>query len=243
MQDEPSEPFFIQKHCMNTTLPGYEVVFVDTLPKKPKPKESFSWVLKLPAEGFPSKDSLKSHEFIPLSHNAQPSQTKPLSEFCSQDKAPLLPFNACLLEPDTRAEVADEASKERCLPEAALLKDDVAKEAEVKVGIRKMPPFHFNTKPKPRTQRTAPDFVSDTHEYSGPLLGEIRCFHGLTLGELADATRVAQHHLQNIEREQYESLPALVYLRGYLKSVARELGLDMQRVSQSYLDRMEQARS
>jgi DNA-binding XRE family transcriptional regulator len=145
---------------------------------------------------------------------------------------------------------------ESLLPEAELLEDDDDEEAELPEGdgdkeaeeaaapkLRKPPFFRFNAELKPRAQRVAPGFVSNAHEYSGPLLGEVRCFHGMTLGELANATRVAQHHLQNIEREQYDSLPATVYLRGYLKSVARELGLDMQRVSQSYLERMQQTKS
>jgi len=121
--------------------------------------------------------------------------------------------------------------EESQLPEAELVQEECE---EVKF---------ICAKPKARALRVAPEFVSQAHEYSGPLLGEIRCFHGMTLGELANVTRVAQHHLQNIEREQYDRLPAMVYLRGYLKSVARELGLDVQLVSQSYLDRMQQAKS
>lgn len=220
---------------MNTTLPGYEIVFVETLPKKPKPKESFSWMLQLPAEGFPSKDLLKSQEFIPpevvpLSHSTQRGPAEQFAEEC----------NACLLGEGALAELAGEESP---LPQAAL-EDKPEEKEEVQAKVNKAPPFsfHAHAKPKPRVQRVAPEFVSKAREYSGPLLGEVRCFHGMSLGELADVTRVAQHHLQNIEREAYDSLPALVYLRGYLKSVARELGLDMQQVSQSYLDRMQQAR-
>jgi len=129
------------------------------------------------------------------------------------------------------------------LPEVKVAEEDVAKRVEVQAEVGEMPLVQFHLKPHARAARAVPDFVSGAEEYSGSLLGRIRCFHGITLGELANATRVAQHHLHNIECEHYGSLPATVYLRGYLKSIARELGLDMQQVSQSYLDRMQQARS
>jgi len=230
-------------------------------------------VLKLPSEGFPSKDLLKSQEFIPLSHSVKNAQPKPSSEFYAPCEEPpsacekaLLPFHSSLSEEAAwtkevqENELKENAQKESAtekkelkekraeenttlLPEEASPEEGVTRRAEREDEVGEMPLVHFHLKPTSRTQRAMPDFISNTHEYSGPLLGKIRCFHGMTLGELANVTRVAQHHLQNIEREHYESLPALVYLRGYLKSVARELGLDMQQVSQSYLDRMQQAKS
>jgi hypothetical protein len=245
MQNEKTKLSF---HCMNTTLPGYQIVFVDNPPKKPKPMESFYWVLKLPADEFPSKDSLPSQEIQSAqdihAQGMQTIQTQPLSEFCfsreeTQAPKPLFPFTSCLLEMADFERELDESQ----LPEAELLEDELVESVELQPEVKKAPPLPLSLKPKPRSSRTAPEFVSNTHEYSGPLLGEVRCFHGITLGELANATRVAQHHLQNIEREQYDRLPATVYLRGYLKSVARELGLDVQLVSQSYLDRMQQAKS
>ncbi|MCL2626441.1 MAG: helix-turn-helix domain-containing protein [Cystobacterineae bacterium] len=188
---------------MNITLPGYHIVFVESPPLKPKKETSFSWVLRLSAEAFPSKDSLRSQAFAPLSQPLQSEAT------------------------EASLQGQNEAMKPPPLTDVSHFN----------------PPFRLSPKPKPRCQRMAPEFVSQAHEYSGSLLGEVRCFHGITLGELADATRVAQHHLQNIECEQYDRLPATVYLRGYLKSVARELGLDVQLVSQSYLERMQQAKT
>ncbi|MCL2012184.1 MAG: helix-turn-helix domain-containing protein [Cystobacterineae bacterium] len=237
---------------MNITLPGYDIVFVDSPPpKKPKKEEVSSWVLKLPLEGFPSKELRRSPLLKP---NIEGGQAEPFSSF--KNFPP--PFDTGLLEADLLKEGAyialmdEEVVDESQLPEAELLEEGEGEEMQEQLETREVPSFQlrprfcFNAKPKPREpriQRIAPEFVSKAHEYSGPLLEEIRCFHGMTLGELADVTRVAQHHLQNIEGEQYDRLPATVYLRGYLKSVARELGLDVQLVSQSYLDRMQQAKS
>jgi cytoskeletal protein RodZ len=41
--------------------------------------------------------------------------------------------------------------------------------------------------------------------------------------------------LENVEADRYAALPAPVYLRGILMSLARELGLDGIKVSKSYL--------
>jgi cytoskeletal protein RodZ len=52
---------------------------------------------------------------------------------------------------------------------------------------------------------------------------------------LADRTRISSRHVENIEADRYDGLPAAVYLRGMLMSIARELGLDPLRVSRSYM--------
>ncbi len=52
---------------------------------------------------------------------------------------------------------------------------------------------------------------------------------------LAEGTRISSKHMDNIEADRYEALPATVYLRGMLMSVARELGLDPLRVCRSYM--------
>jgi len=55
---------------------------------------------------------------------------------------------------------------------------------------------------------------------------------------VAERTRITRHHLENIEQDRFPALPAPVYLRGIIMSLARELRLDGQKVARSYLDRM-----
>ena len=64
--------------------------------------------------------------------------------------------------------------------------------------------------------------------------------HGFSLKDLEAKTKIGHWHLEAIEREKYESLPAHVYLRGFLMSLARELKLDPVRVSKSYIEQMKQ---
>jgi hypothetical protein len=71
--------------------------------------------------------------------------------------------------------------------------------------------------------------------FSGKMLRSLRESRGLALHELADRTRIAVKHLENIEADRYNALPPTVYLRGILRSLARELKLDPVRVSGSYI--------
>ena len=49
--------------------------------------------------------------------------------------------------------------------------------------------------------------------------------------------------LQNIEEENFEDLPANVYVRGFVMSYARTIGLDADRVAVDYMTRVETSRT
>jgi cytoskeletal protein RodZ len=80
--------------------------------------------------------------------------------------------------------------------------------------------------------------VPEGSAWSGELLRRVREARGLTLQQLAERTRITRHHLENIEQDRFKALPAPVYLRGIILSLARELRLDGQKVARAYLDRM-----
>jgi cytoskeletal protein RodZ len=80
--------------------------------------------------------------------------------------------------------------------------------------------------------------VPEGSPWTGERLRRVRESRGLTVQQLAERTRVTRHHLENIEQDKFQSLPAPVYLRGIIMSLARELRLDGQTVARSYLDRI-----
>jgi hypothetical protein len=82
--------------------------------------------------------------------------------------------------------------------------------------------------------------VPEGTPWTGEVLRRVRESRGLTLHQIAERTKVARHHLEAIEADRYAMLPAPVYLRGILVSLAKELRLDGPKVSRSYL---EQARA
>jgi hypothetical protein len=94
------------------------------------------------------------------------------------------------------------------------------------------PPAAVRT-PSPR-EPSIPEFAS----WTGDALRSVREARGLSLQRVSERTKVTRHHIENIEADRYTALPAPVYLRGILLSLARELRLDGQKVSRSYLERM-----
>jgi curved DNA-binding protein CbpA len=86
---------------------------------------------------------------------------------------------------------------------------------------------------KPKMVAIPPDAA-----FTGELLRKIRQAKGINLQQLAEKTRIGLKHLENVEAEKYEALPAAVYLRGILMNLCKELGLDGIKVSRQYLERV-----
>ena len=74
----------------------------------------------------------------------------------------------------------------------------------------------------------------------GALLQAARKQSGMTLEDIAQRTFIKQHYLQALENEHFESLPAPVYTSGYIRQVARLLGLDDAPLIQQYQYRQHQ---
>ncbi|MEZ4473809.1 MAG: helix-turn-helix domain-containing protein [bacterium] len=70
----------------------------------------------------------------------------------------------------------------------------------------------------------------------GAALARVREACGIRLEEIAERTKISMYTLRCIELEQFEDLPAGVYLRGFLKQFAGMLGLPADRVVQEYMD-------
>jgi flagellar biosynthesis protein FlhG len=84
--------------------------------------------------------------------------------------------------------------------------------------------------------------LSPRTEFSGPLLRQIREAIGVELREIAERSKIGMGYLAALEAEVFTKLPAPVYVRGFLSEYARILGLDAERVKQTYLDRYRAAR-
>src|SRR5262249_11675448 len=63
------------------------------------------------------------------------------------------------------------------------------------------------------------DIPSDA-EFNGELLRRVRESYGLSLQQVAERTRITRIHLENVEADRYDRLPATVYLRGILVNLA-----------------------
>jgi flagellar biosynthesis protein FlhG len=84
--------------------------------------------------------------------------------------------------------------------------------------------------------------ITPTTAFSGPLLRQIREAVGVELREIAERSKIGMAYLHALEGEVFAKLPAAVYVRGFLAEYARALGLDVERVKQTYLARYRAAR-
>jgi flagellar biosynthesis protein FlhG len=71
--------------------------------------------------------------------------------------------------------------------------------------------------------------------YRGKTLRQIRERMGIELKAVAAETKINMKILEWIEDEALEKLPALVYLKGFLRGYAQSLGLDPQKVIEGYV--------
>jgi flagellar biosynthesis protein FlhG len=71
--------------------------------------------------------------------------------------------------------------------------------------------------------------------YRGKTLRQIRERMSIDLEAIAQETRINLKTLELIEGEDLEKLPALVYLKGFLKGYAQSLGLDPHKVVEEYV--------
>lgn len=92
--------------------------------------------------------------------------------------------------------------------------------------------------PEPETPLPA---ITEETVFTGDLLRTVRMARKLSIREIADRTKISPTHLESIEKERWDWLPARVFLRGFLVSLARELRLDPEQVSRTFLARREGA--
>ena len=75
--------------------------------------------------------------------------------------------------------------------------------------------------------------------FDGSMLMHARLAKNIELKEIADRTNISKRHLINIENEKFDELPARIYLKGFILSYARYLGLDAEKISNSIIERFE----
>lgn len=85
--------------------------------------------------------------------------------------------------------------------------------------------------------------TEDQEAFDGAALRRARLRRGIELDQIADVTKVSGSYLRYIEDEKFEDLPASVYVRGFVTAYARAIGLNPQRVAESYMPRVDAARS
>ncbi|NWG03101.1 MAG: helix-turn-helix domain-containing protein [Syntrophaceae bacterium] len=95
---------------------------------------------------------------------------------------------------------------------------------------------------RPSLSFTGISFQPDEELYRGKTLKQIRERMGVELPLISKETKISLKVLEWIEEEALEKLPALVYLKGFLKGYAQSLGLNPQKVVEGYLRLIEESK-
>jgi flagellar biosynthesis protein FlhG len=104
-------------------------------------------------------------------------------------------------------------------------------------GIPRRSPAPPRAPPKPaRPPAELPPMpsIDESTEFTGSLMQQVREARGLDLREISERTKIGMGYLLAIESEAFKTLPAAVYVRGFLTEYAKMLELDVTRVLETY---------
>jgi curved DNA-binding protein CbpA len=77
--------------------------------------------------------------------------------------------------------------------------------------------------------------IQSATEFDGGFLQRVRLYKNISIDKMSDSTRISRPYLMAVETNDYKSLPAAVFVRGFVVQVARHLGIDENKVASSYM--------
>jgi curved DNA-binding protein CbpA len=77
--------------------------------------------------------------------------------------------------------------------------------------------------------------INQTRVFDGAFLQKVRIYKQVNLDQLSQETRISRTYLSALESNNFKSLPAPVFTRGFVVQVAKILGLNEKLVADSYM--------
>jgi len=87
------------------------------------------------------------------------------------------------------------------------------------------------------SRRRMDELLREADGFSGHVLQRVRNVLGITLDELAQQTKIRRTYLEYLESEQFDALPAEVYVKGFVTIVANTLRLPTPQTVDEYMHR------
>jgi len=97
--------------------------------------------------------------------------------------------------------------------------------------------------PPPPLEGFDEEAQDDALPFDGPRLRRARLRRGLDLERIAGITKISPMYLRSLEEENFDQLPAAVYVRGFVTAYARCVGLEPAAAAAGYLERLEASRT
>jgi len=82
--------------------------------------------------------------------------------------------------------------------------------------------------------------IANELEFSGSFLKEVREYKNITINYIGNKTKISSFYIKAIEEENYKDFPARVYVLGFLKLYTKIIGLEPEKVINSYMKRYDE---
>ena len=77
--------------------------------------------------------------------------------------------------------------------------------------------------------------LKSSEEFDGTLIQKVRHYRNINLEQLSERSKISKTYLLAIEAHDFDSLPAKVFVRGFIVQISKLLNLDPNKVSNSYM--------
>ncbi|MCB0364308.1 MAG: helix-turn-helix domain-containing protein [Bdellovibrionaceae bacterium] len=84
--------------------------------------------------------------------------------------------------------------------------------------------------------------IKQRSQFDGTFLQKVRLYKHVNLDQMSEETRISRTYLSAVETNDYDALPAPVFVRGFIVQFARILGLDEKLVADSYMSILRNAK-
>lgn len=85
--------------------------------------------------------------------------------------------------------------------------------------------------------RKLAEYLSAVGAFNGDVLQRVRVMQGISVDDLANSTKIRKTYIEYVEDENFDSLPAEVYVKGFVTIMANALGLPARQVAEDYMTR------
>jgi curved DNA-binding protein CbpA len=178
------------------------------------------------------KDYDRVHDSINESPSLSPSP-EPVAQVISIDRAPPMDMTSSgddlLVPPSTDFTSADSPAPTPKQSEA----QTAFHTPQNVVAATELSPPPANTS----TARTLAEQIENETQFRGEFLRSVREAQRIAIEEISDFTKVSKNYLMAIEAEQFQKLPAAVFVRGFLQQLAKYLKLPADKMVPAYLAR------
>ncbi len=80
--------------------------------------------------------------------------------------------------------------------------------------------------------------IANCKDYDGAFIRKIRLYKNINLDQMSKETRISRTYIAAVESNDFEALPAPVFVRGFVIQIALVLALDENLVASSYMEKV-----